>query len=414
MSKILSSLMGASAALLLAFAVPARGQYTRGTDAMLASRNFPLLTGLKADSRMTHRFQKDAVLLKLQTIRFKRLKQALATCPTVGCYTDSLKWQPAEVAAVGDELVKLYPVDKTLRSEISRLKTKGAYETVIKADTALLRKAWNDDAGGINRILDVYFSGAKPTYSKIDSISFQPGDPRFYKQVKDLLKGLINDKKHRGDLFFDLPLHAAIGALKMNGRDEAARYLPLSGGLNKGPYLKIKRTKWTAYPYSAILIPGLGPETAGVPLDPGGARRCDDGAKRFRKGLAPFMIVSGGHVHPFKTTFNEAVEMKRYLVTQLGIPAGAVLIEPHARHTTTNLRNANRMIYRFSMPVNKPILIVTDSSQTNYMCKGMEKVALRDLGYVPYRDLKKLNDKETAYYPNWASLQVNSKDPLDP
>jgi uncharacterized SAM-binding protein YcdF (DUF218 family) len=31
--------------------------------------------------------------------------------------------------------------------------------------------------------------------------------------------------------------------------------------------------------------------------------------------------------------------MKRQLVALFGIPESAILVDPHARHTTTNLRN---------------------------------------------------------------------------
>jgi hypothetical protein len=402
-------------ALLLMFGTQVTAQNAIGTNKVLTMRNFPLLARIKADNQLARLIHSDRVLLNIQSIQLKRLTQALSQCTNVGCYTAALKWQPEDIKIIGNELAKLYHTNKIFRGSIVQLYKNGSYQiTGHQADTALLRKAWNDEAKGINHILEVYFSGVKPYYAKIDSISFKQDDQLFFNNVRYALQHILNDKKNDSHLFFSTSLYAAMTALRLNGRNEAARYMPLNAGVNKVPNQQIKTTNWAKYPYSVILIPGLGPETSGLNLDPNGALRCAAGAERFRKGMAPFIVVSGGHVHPFKTPFNEAIEMKKYLVEKLGIPSNAVFIEPHARHTTTNLRNVNRIIYNFKIPAIKPVLIVTDSSQTTYMDKGMAKVALRDLGYTPYSKLKKLNNQETIYYPNWESLQVNANDPLDP
>jgi len=105
--------------------------------------------------------------------------------------------------------------------------------------------------------------------------------------------------------------------------------------------------------------------------------------------------------------------MKKYMVQELHIPEKAILIEPHARHTTTNLRNTGRMVYRFNIPDSMKILAVTDSIQNSYLTM-IDKRCKEELGYVPYRDLKKLNVEESEYYPIRNVLQVNPLDPLDP
>ena len=83
---------------------------------------------------------------------------------------------------------------------------------------------------------------------------------------------------------------------------------------------------------------------------------CRLAALQYAKGVAPFIVTSGGKVHPYKTKFCEATEMKRYLVEKLHIPANAIIVDPHARHTTTNMRNAARLIYRYGIPLIKPAL----------------------------------------------------------
>jgi hypothetical protein len=62
---------------------------------------------------------------------------------------------------------------------------------------------------------------------------------------------------------------------------------------------------------------------------------------------------------------------------------------------------------------NMKILTVTDSIQNGYIVT-MEKRFLDELGYIPYRDLKKLSAEESEFYPIKNALQVNSLDPWDP
>lgn len=366
------------------------------TDSILVAKNFPLLQHIIGNKKLNKLVLKNKVFKDIALKQSLRTVTALKACKTVGCYADSIKWTKQEISMLNDELLKL----------------NGSSEVFGLTNDAL-KKSWNDAANGINRIVDVYLAGKAPRYAKIDSISFKPGDAEFKTQAQELIHSIHADKEGQR-LFFELPLKVAVGLLKINGRDEAARYEPLNSGLNGGPFSKIKTTNWNAYKYSLILIPGLGPEEPGVALDPKGAKRCEEGAERYRDGLAPFIVVSGGQVHPFKTPFNEAIEMKKYLVEKLNIPEEAVFIEPHARHTTTNVRNTSRMIYDFGMPADKPVLIVTDNSQSTYIVQKMDKTAIRDLGYVPYEKLRKISEEETEFYPVQKSLDRDPSDPLDP
>ncbi len=133
----------------------------------------------------------------------------------------------------------------------------------------------------------------------------------------------------------------------------------------------------------------------------------------FRKKLAPFIIVSGGHVYPAGTPFSEAVEMKKYLISHYDIPPQAIITEPYARHTTTNVRNASRLIYLFGLPSNKPVIVSTDSVQTQ-MVVNLAGRCKRELGYVPFRKMMQLNTTTSSFYPVEEAFQVNVNDPLDP
>src|SRR5262249_42281975 len=146
------------------------------------------------------------------------------------------------------------------------------------------------------------------------------------------------------------PVRFAVELMLLNQRDEAGRYEPMEAGENAGAFSRMRSVEWKRYPYSVIVVPGAGGDRPGIRLSPGGKLRDEIASKRFRDGKAPFVLVSGGHVHPQRTEYAEAIEMKRDLVTRLGVPANAVIVDPHARHTTTNMRNAARLMYRYGMP----------------------------------------------------------------
>lgn len=382
-------------------------------DSVLVAKNFPLLNRLQNDKQLKALVLKNKTFRRQAQHQRQRMDQALKDCNLSSCYATGLQWTQREIETIERELVKLYNHKKAIRiltADLREQKRYALYDSL--PDTAFLARAWRDAAAGINRIFNVYVKGEAPRYAKIDSISFPPGDTALARQVRTVLQA--NRLAERQASFFNPSLGAALDVLALNGRDEAARYEPLFEGLNKAPYEKIKTINFSAYPYSAVLVPGLGPEDPAVVLDPQGARRCEEGVKRWRQGLAPFIVVSGGNVHPFKTPYNEAVEMKKYMVEQLKVPAEAIFIEPHARHTTTNIRNTSRMIYRFGIPADKPVLIVTDEAQSSYITGRMDKTVMRDLGYLPYQRLSKISNMESAFYPVPLALHTDPFDPLDP
>src|SRR5204863_1603320 len=70
------------------------------------------------------------------------------------------------------------------------------------------------------------------------------------------------------------------------------------------------------------------------------AASCAEAAHDLARSVAEYAIVSGGAVHG---PANEAVLMRETLL-DLGVAADRILVEPCARHTTTNLRNAARIM----------------------------------------------------------------------
>ena len=164
-----------------------------------------------------------------------------------------------------------------------------------------------------------------------------------------------------------------------------------------------------------IVVPGAGNDLPGFRLSPEGKLRDEIAVKRFREGKAPFLLVSGGFVHPSQTEFAEAIEMKRDLMTRFGIPADAILIDPHARHTTTNMRNAARLMYRYGMPFDKKALVTTDLGQSQSIeSPAFEKRCMDELGYAPQKILGRISPFDLEFRPTLDSLQADPQDPLDP
>ncbi|MDZ5647777.1 YdcF family protein [Nitrospirillum sp. BR 11828] len=355
-------------------------------------------------------------LSRLAAERRARARGAVETCGgDTGCYVRGFDWSDAEVTAAGQALaaaLKAHP-DATRRL-VAALDASGLYPSMPGQDADVVVRAWAQAAATAHHILAVYGGGEKPRGPAIDGPAYDVATPAYGTLVKSaasvLADGLADDS-----LFFEPTEAFALLLLEINRRDEAARLEPLEAGENKAAVARLKTIKWANYPYTALVVPGYGPETAGVALSAPSLLRVKLAAKRFHDGKAPVIIVSGGYVHPNQTPYNEALEMKKALVQDYGVPAAAILVEPHARHTTTNLRNADRLIYRYGMPMDRKALVVTDLGQSGYITE--DRFATRnqeDLGYVPFTALERVSPFDVAYLPTLSALTLDAGDPLDP
>lgn len=384
-------------------------------DSVISTKAFPLLALFEARPALQPVLLAAVGLRQMARRQAQRSYRALTQLPLAAHYPDSLAWQPREIRVIGQQLQALYISEPVFRAAVAPLlASAGRYPRYANLpNTAALRQAWQDAALGLNRILRVYLANASPRYPAIDSSSFPRHDAGLAQQVSQQLSPLTKKSRRQPSVFYALPLQAALLALRLNGRNEAARYEPLRGGINAAPGAAAARTSWARYPYQAILVPGSGPDQPGVALDSAGAYRCRLAAAQYRAGQAPFVVVSGGYVHPYKTPYCEAAEMKKYLVGTLGLPDAAVFIEPHARHTTTNLRNTARLLAAVGGPLTQQLLIVSDAAQSRYIL-GMAERCRRELGYVPYRDLQRLSATENSCLPTPEAGQPDPFDPLDP
>lgn len=379
----------------------------------LADKIFPLFSELAADSMLSIALQEDALLARCRKRYTVRVAHCLDTCTSAYSLAQSLKWREEEIDSVLTGLLTLYNKKMCGSGFILRLKKSRTCIAYEHNDAkALLQQAWHDAARGMNRIYDVYIAAVPPYYAAIDSIMTDVRSESGLKRLCDTIRNtLMSHENTRA--FYALPVSCAIKALLLSARDEAIRYEPIVAGINKEAYQQVARVRFSDYQYAAILVPGFGPEIPGLNIDPRSIKRCEMAAEQYRKKLAPFIIVSGGHVYPAGTPFSEAVEMKKYLVERLGIPPGVIITEPYARHTTTNVRNAARLVYLFGLRENKPVLVSTDSLQTQ-MVINLAARCKRELGYVPFRNVKQLGTTASSFYPVAEAFQVNVKDPLDP
>ncbi len=320
-------------------------------------------------------------------------------------------------AFISKELSKIYVENKKAFDQIvdNHLRPSGYYQRYVKlSNKEILNKAWNQCFYGMDYIINQFGLGKKMRYPHIDSASYVVTS-RMYKTVLKDMMASLDEVSDGFDLFYKPSLAIAMQLMAANDRDEPARLEPLHEGVNKEAYEQIRKTNWSKYKYAAIILPGAGPELATTPVSPEGKIHCDVAARRYLAGMAPFIIPSGGYCYPFQGPFCEAVEMKKYLMEKYGIPASAIIAEPQARHTTTNIRNANRLIIRYGIPADKPLLFVTSMSQTSYSANvKFDERNQRELGYLPYRNKKQLSKHEIEFYPVLESLHMDPLDPLDP
>lgn len=387
----------------------------RGTS-FVQSKNYYLLTLFEVLPEVKKMLAADRALKLLASNKADAVKSALKSCERDGlCYTGHLKFSTEEIKQVSDELKTLYKENNALGKLVKEhLIPSGAYVLFQNLPASdMLVKAWEQDAEGINYAIDVYAEGKKPNYPNIDSIAFDTHHNGYVGLLYNAAS-LVAQENQSTSTFFNIPLTAALLFIEMNEREQAADYEPMTEGENKAAFDRVKSIQWDKYKYSLIMIPGAGPEEPTVPLSAEGMIRCRLAALQYQKGLAPFIVTSGGKVHPYKTKYCEAIEMKKYLVGKLHVPANAIFIDPHARHTTTNMRNTVRLIYRYGIPFNKVALTCTTHGQSTMIERTLIDRCLKELNEAPYKNGNRLSETGMEFYPSVDALQINPREPLDP
>jgi hypothetical protein len=379
------------------------------------TKNYYLLTLLQQDPAVRNMLESDTTLTTIAHNKLNGLQQAKACSTNVPCLAALMQFTEEEIKAVSARLTALYAANNALGKLVQQhLVASGTY-ILFKNNSPVeqLVKAWEQDARGINFTIGVYAAGKKPNYPNIDSIGFDVNAkgyaPFLYNTTYTLAQECAATR-----LFFVPSLTAALRVLETNEREQAADFEPMEQNENKAAVSYIKKIKWSKYPYALILVPGAGPEEPNTPLSGEGMLRCRLAALQYQKGTAPLIMVSGGKVHPFKTMWCEATEMKKFLIEKLHIPESAIIIEPHARHTTTNMRNCARLIFRYGIPFGKACITTTTFGQSKMITTTLAARCQKELNEVPFKNGNRLSETAAEFYPVIDALHINPTEPLDP
>ncbi|MEP7121942.1 MAG: YdcF family protein [Byssovorax sp.] len=361
---------------------------------------FFLATMLGANATLLADLSADMALSATGMDRDQRLRGAPAKCVAdVACLRGELAWTDAEAASTAEALRARLVLSGTLAQLAKDLRASGRFGLhATLDDSALVKAAFVDLTTALAATFDAEAAAL--------------GGAKLATVVK-----AVADAHPAPFVFFEPLVAVDLAALTADLRDEASRYEPLDQGENAAALAHIPSIDWAKFPFTAILVPGYGPDDPGVALSPSGQARADLAAARFNAGIAPLIVLSGGHVHPDRTPYSEAIEMKKYLHTLRGVPEQAMLVDPHARHTTTNLRNASRLLYRGGVPTDRPLLVTSDFGQSLYIGHWHGTFGPRctdELGYLPWRSLVPLSDNDACMRPVAVSLHADGRDPLDP
>jgi len=389
-------------------------------------KNFWLLSSMERDPAVKSALAAEPSFRALLTAKAEALQNADKACPAAGvtgasgfaeCYASSAMWSASEIGKAGATLKALYASKVSVRAFVDGpLRRSGMYQRYsAKAGAELLVAAWEDCAKGVNRLLDFYALGKPPRYAAIDSAVYDVKSPAFARMIQSVAAMVVVDDLPQAKLFFQPTLDFALQVMRLHRRDEAGRHEPMELGENRAAVQRIRTIAWAKYPWTVIVVPGSGTDNVSIRMSPAGRLRCEMAAKRYHAGRAPLILVSGGYVHPNQTPWAEAIEMKRLLMAEFRVPESAILIDPHARHTTTNLRNAARLMYRYGVPFDRPALVTTDQSQSLGIesQQGAER-CIREMGYMPIRIVKRISRFDLEVFPLIDSLYADNVEPLDP
>lgn len=380
-------MIAASAALCLV-TVPTQAGTARDTVAeSLSHRLFPLLDALGRDPAALDALKaRPEVVTMLQT----RTARREGCAQNLVCTAQAMVWTPDEAKALAEAV----PASASTADDGAAAQARREIE-------------------GINTVVRTYGLGQPAGYVQIDGAGMV--DPQETQSRLQAAAWLAQTPRGNSAQKLDPSADFALALLDGSDRTDAIGFEPLTGGLNAPAVKRARTLEWKRWRYSAMIVTGVGPEVDDMALSPFGKYHLRLAAQRFAAGDVPFIIVSGGRAHPRATRFTEAVEMRKALIERYGVPAEAIVIEPYARHTTTNLRNATRVLMAMGAPLDKDALIVCNPGQSAAISSPQfVQRNLTELGYEPGKVGKRLSPTELEFSPSPLSARVDPRDPLDP
>ena len=373
--------------------------------AELATKECYFLSLLRNLPEMKAIVSKDDVLSGIESAKFSRLSNSTQRNDRL----DALSFSTAEIQQIGDRFASLWEKGNAWdRLVANHLSPSGCYYySTATSEAELLRQAWQHDAGMINKIVATYGTGTQAAHCEYSIKEATDSD------IDAALSDVLSKTSATG-LFGDIALSGMYYLLKVNDyEEEPTVFEPLTTGCNKAACEKVKTTDFSKYDYSAIVVLGGSDNT--TVFHPQAQERCEFAYTKWKAKKAPFIIVTGGRIHPFKAKQDEAETMKKYLMDK-GIPESVIIMEPHARHTPTNFRNTARLLWRYGFPFEKEALMVmqwyiTDDLDT----QTFRQRCIDEFGFTPMTFSAATGDKYSLpFLPLKYSLTIGLADPLDP
>ena len=364
-------------------------------DDRLVAQLFPLFAILENDRTSLQAMDDDDRLTQSAASVRGRLTGVSSCAGDQGCIHDAVLLSDSEITFARERLIALFGGQNTALID-DHLKPSGAFmRWAGDANPDLIGAAWDDEVSRAKELVQGFVLNRDPSQQTA-----------MFAEVAAALPS--------GSPIWAPMAHLATAGLRHDGRDEAVRYEPIVEGENAAAIARIPTLHWDKWRFAAIVIPGQGPDDAETALNPISAQRADVAVARWRAGLAPFLMPSGGHVHPDRTVYAEAIEMKRYLMEAYDVPEDAILVDPYARHTTTNIRDTTRMLMHYGMPVDAPVLVTSDQIQSAYMATILAPRCQSELGYIPWRAITALTIHDSCLRSSPDVLFMDSSDELDP
>ena len=290
-----------------------------------------------------------------------------------------------------------------------------------KAPQSLL-DVWPRYVEAIRYTIGVYGNGSSAR-SPRDVFLYNATGPDWTYYIRGYTDYLASNYSGNTPPPFDV-IHTVVTLLEANERDNAVWFYDLDEKQNKPAKVRAKSIDWNSYPYAAIVSLGMGPELTNEQLSPQAKMRLGIAVTQLHKGQAPWIVTAGGAALPAKTPYTESEQLRLWLKQQYHLDDEYIVMESHSRHTTTNLRNSARTLHALGAPKDKPILVVTNSDQYEYILQvgthykfssTLLYASQRDLGYY-IGHIKPVDDKFLVEYrPNWEKIfLVDPMDPMDP
>ncbi len=390
---------------------------------------FYLLTVIEADPAARTAFANDPEMKILRSTIDERISVAAAACETAieavsnglpmpfeatACSPDAMLLKPEEAQKSVQAAGQLFDSNAAVRGLVGRhLRPSGYFARYASLnDRDLFTAAWTDMDAGIDRLVRVYGLGEAPRYPTIDGAIYSI-DGAFYRGFLANLIRSAHAHSSSPDMPYAQRLGFAMDLMMANRREDAREQAVMQDKENTSAYARLKTISWEDYPYAAVLAPGHSPEVAYEPLNPNAKLRIRKAVEQYKTGKVAVIVFSGGHIRPPGTSYTEALEMKRYAMAEYDLPESAILIDPLARHTTTNLRNTARLLLKVGAPMEMKSLIVGD--QVPYiLSEGFHKRNEAELGYFPVNLHERLAFDVQEFSPEPMSMHRDAMDPLDP